>query len=150
MSFGNREASFPDERKSQSRSLRARWRRPWRFSHRLQTRETSLLFWKSGSFWRILRRRESGKESVRSTALEESESKSKSKLKSEFRGLEVDLGDWAWITAETTSLNDVVGWLSHDPVQLARLLRRGVLGLVGIFSRNDIVFFETSNRILCS
>lgn len=37
-------------------------------------------------------------------------------------------------------MNDVVGWLSHDPVQLERLLRRGDLGLVGIFSRNDIVF----------
>ena len=68
-----------------------RRRRPWRLSHRLQTRETSLLlFWESGSFWRILRRRESGKESVRSTL---EESKSKLKSKSEVWGLDVDLGD---------------------------------------------------------
>ena len=49
-----------------------------------------LLFWESGSFWRILRRRESGKESVRSTL---EKSKSILKSKSEVWGLDVDLGD---------------------------------------------------------
>ncbi|XP_056858549.1 monofunctional riboflavin biosynthesis protein RIBA 3, chloroplastic isoform X2 [Raphanus sativus] len=54
----------------------------------------------------------------------------------------VDLGDWAWMTAETTSLNDVVGWLSHYPM-LARLLCRVDLRLLLIFSRNDIILCLT-------
>lgn len=83
--MGNLERSFPDKRKSRSRSLMVRTRRPWRFSQRLQTSETAS-FRDSGSLWRILRRRESGKERVRSMLMLMS-------VVEVVWGFEMDLGD---------------------------------------------------------
>ena len=55
----------PDSRKSQSRIFKDRTRRPWRLSHRLQTRELGFRC-ERGSFERIFKRSSSDKRRVRS------------------------------------------------------------------------------------